>query len=84
MCVKGTKSHLDITRPYFLRSIVFERAPEAEKSFCLMVLCAYILSRGLKVMTTAVQATRVLYIGDIHIHKLFAYPVKKGGGGSSW
>ena len=79
MCVNGIKSYLDIIRPYFPRSIVFEGAPGTGKSFCIMVLCAYCLSIGLKVMTTAVQATRALCIGGMHMHKLFAYPAKKSG-----
>ena len=70
---------------YFLKSKIFEGAPGAGKSFCMMYIVAYALAKGLRLVTTALQANRALSLGGTHIHHLFAIDVfnKSNAGGDN-
>ena len=60
---------------YFLKCKIFEGAPGAGKSLCMMYIAAYALAKGLRIVTTALQANRALTLGGSHIHHLFAIDV---------
>ena len=58
----------------FTKNPVCHGAPGSGKSFIGQYSCLYALACGLRLLTTAIMATRAASIGGIHIHKIFCIP----------
>ena len=50
--------------------------PGAGKTWCMMYLVVYAISKGLTVITTAIMSKRSIELGGIHIHQLFLLPTE--------
>ena len=61
----------------FLKCRVISGAPGSGKSFMLNYIAIYAITRGLRIVMTALMAQRAIHLGGIHIHKLFYLPVKR-------
>lgn len=59
------------------RGVLTHGSPGAGKTYVSFLTVLYSLSRGLRVMTSALMAFRSQCIGGIHLHKLFSLEVSK-------
>ena len=70
--------YMDYTRQtHFVKCQVIAGSPGSGKSFLLNYIAIYAMSRGLKVLVTALMDQRAVHLGGIHLHKIFSLPVKK-------
>ena len=53
----------------YTKSPIIHGAPGSGKSYIAELTCLYIMSQGLKLMSTALMAVRAMAIGGIHLHK---------------
>jgi len=60
----------------YIKNFVVHGAPGTGKSFVTQVAVLYAVSKGLRVMSTALMSVRAIVIGGIHLHKLLC--LKKG------
>ena len=59
------------------KGLITHGAPGSGKSFVAQYTTLYALSQGLNVTSTALMGTRANALGGIHMHRLFALPVKR-------
>ena len=62
----------------FVKFRVIAGSPGSGKSFLLNYAEIYAMTKGLKVVVTALMETRAIHLGGVHIHKLFHLPPNKG------
>ena len=61
----------------FVKCNIISGAPGSGKTFLMMYLAVYAVSKGLTVGITAMMSKRAIQIGGSHIHQMFCLPVKK-------
>lgn len=61
------------------KGVLFNGAPGAGKTYLLQTVGLYAMSMGLRVMTTALMATRARTLGGLNIHQLFKWDRRNNG-----
>lgn len=64
------------TQSSYTKNMGVRGSPGGGKTWCMMYYMLYAISKGLIVTTTALQCSRALHLGGIHIHQLFLVPTE--------
>lgn len=73
-CIQTIDNYTDLSNTNYTKNIGIRGFPGAGKSWCMMYVALYALSRGLKCVTTAMMCNRALQLGGIHLHQLILLP----------
>ena len=66
-----------LDKGFFVKGRVIDGSPGSGKSFLLNYTAIYSMSKGLKVVITALMEQHAVHWEGIHIHTLFYIPVSK-------
>ena len=73
-CVETIDSYQNLHSKY-TKNIGIRGSPGGGKTWCMMNILLYAISKGHQVITTAMMCKRALQLGGIHIHQLFKLPI---------
>ena len=59
----------------YTKNIITYRSPGSGKSFLYQIAVLYTLFQGLNVISIALMGVRANNLGEIHMHKLFSFPI---------
>ena len=77
ICVQSIDSYLNVMTNKCVKNVIIAGFPGGRKTFCMMCVILYAMSRGLTVISTAMMAHRAIKLGGIHWHKLLSIPVDR-------
>lgn len=60
----------------YVKNLIVFGVPGSGKSYIMQLITLYAMSKGLRVMTSAIMGTRATLLGGIHLHKLLGWSTK--------
>ena len=74
-CIDAIDQYRDLlSSGTYTKNVGIRGFPGGGKTWCMQYCQLYAISKGLKVITTAMMCKRALHLGGIHAHHLFKLP----------
>jgi len=78
ICRNAIESYMDVHTKY-VRSIILEGPPGSGKTYLMMLIAAYAITKNIKFCIMSLTAQRSRMLGSVHMHHLFCMPVTDDG-----
>ena len=77
-CVKSIDDYMNVMKSTYTKNVMIVGFPGGGKTFIMMYVLIYAISKGLCIISVAMMAHRACQLGGWHWHKLLRVPVDRG------